>query len=191
MKEFKPTEKMKCFKEGGSTGYVSRKEFKKEIKKDEKEDKVLVKKSIAMHDKQEHEGEKTDLSKLRKGGRAKKEKGTVKKFKEGGKTGITKTMGDGKRAPVAEVKKAPPKTKAVAKKTSVVKEPLLSSEPAVPPEAALAEQPPMFAAGGALRGMAQNTDGLGRAAVNEQPQPGLMPGQYESGGDVHYHYHGV
>lgn len=57
------------------------------------QDKKVVKKAIAMHDEQEHKGEKTDLSKLRKGGRAKKEKGTVRemcgggmgKYKEGGR----------------------------------------------------------------------------------------------------------
>ena len=31
-------------------------------------DKKLIKKAIAMHDKQEHPGKKTDLSKLKKGG---------------------------------------------------------------------------------------------------------------------------
>ena len=32
------------------------------------EDKKLIKKSFAMHDKQEHPGKKTNLSKLKKGG---------------------------------------------------------------------------------------------------------------------------
>jgi hypothetical protein len=36
------------------------------------QDKKLIKKAIAMHDKQEHKGEHTNLSKLRKGGMAKK-----------------------------------------------------------------------------------------------------------------------
>ena len=35
---------------------------------DIKEDKKLIKKAFAMHDKQEHKGEKTDLTKLKKGG---------------------------------------------------------------------------------------------------------------------------
>jgi hypothetical protein len=51
---------------------------------DIKQDKAVVKKAFAMHDKQEHGGEKTDLSKLKRGGRAKKEAGTVRKFKTGG-----------------------------------------------------------------------------------------------------------
>lgn len=62
-------------------------------KADIAQDKKIVKKAIAMHDKQEHDGEKTDLSKLRKGGRTKKETGTVKKFKKGGT--IKKAEGGG------------------------------------------------------------------------------------------------
>lgn len=47
------------------------------------EDKKLIKKAFKMHDEQEHDG-KTDLSKLKKGGRAKKEVGSVRKYKTGG-----------------------------------------------------------------------------------------------------------
>jgi hypothetical protein len=48
-----------------------------------------------MHDKQEHQGEHTDLSKLKKGGRAKKSVGTVKKFACGGGVyGAKKTAKD-------------------------------------------------------------------------------------------------
>ena len=47
------------------------------------QDKKIVKKAIKMHDEQEHGGEKTDLSKLKKGGRAKM-KGTVRTYKAGG-----------------------------------------------------------------------------------------------------------
>jgi len=49
------------------------------------QDKKVVKKAFQMHDKQEHPGEKTDLSKLKKGGRAKKAKGTVRSYMGGGK----------------------------------------------------------------------------------------------------------
>ena len=35
---------------------------------DIKEDKKLIKKAFSMHDKQEHPGKKTNLSKLKKGG---------------------------------------------------------------------------------------------------------------------------
>ena len=84
MEDFKSNPKMQCFKEGGSVKYESRKEHKEEMKSDINQDKKIVKKAIAMHDKQEHKGEKTDLSKLKKGGRAKKDCGTVRKYKTGG-----------------------------------------------------------------------------------------------------------
>ena len=48
------------------------------------QDKKIVKKAFKMHDEQAHEGEKTDLSKLKRGGRAKKEKGTVREYCGGG-----------------------------------------------------------------------------------------------------------
>jgi hypothetical protein len=60
---------------------------KKDYESDMEQDKKVVKKAIAMHDKQEHPGEKTDLSKLKKGGRAKM-KGTVRTYKAGGLTGV-------------------------------------------------------------------------------------------------------
>jgi hypothetical protein len=41
---------------------------KGEMKKDIAQDKKLIKKAIAMHDKQEHPGKKTNLAKLKKGG---------------------------------------------------------------------------------------------------------------------------
>lgn len=84
MEGFKSNAKMQCFKEGGTVKYESRKEHKKEMSEDIKQDKAVVKKAIRMHDAQEHKGEHTDLSKLRKGGRAKKTVGTVNKFKAGG-----------------------------------------------------------------------------------------------------------
>ena len=84
MEGFKKSPKMQCFKEGGSV----QREVKNFTKRDRKsvemadtaQDKKVVKKAFAMHDKQEHDGEKTDLSKLKKGGRAKKELGTARKF---------------------------------------------------------------------------------------------------------------
>lgn len=84
MDDFKKPTKMQCFKEGGSVKYESRKEHAEELKSDINQDKAIVKKAIKMHDVQEHKGEKTDLSKLKKGGRAKKAAGTVKKYKTGG-----------------------------------------------------------------------------------------------------------
>ena len=51
------------------------------------QDKKVVKKAFKMHDEQAHGGEKTDMSKLKKGGRAKM-KGTVRTYKAGGLTGV-------------------------------------------------------------------------------------------------------
>jgi len=47
------------------------------------QDKKVVKKAFKMHDEQAHGGEKTDMSKLKKGGRAKM-KGTVRTYNAGG-----------------------------------------------------------------------------------------------------------
>jgi hypothetical protein len=96
MEGFKANPKMKCdlpcFKEGG---FVKRDKAKHsestEMKKDVAKDKKIVKKAFKIHDEQSHD-EKTDLSKLKKGGRAKKEVGTVKKYKTGG---AVKKMADG------------------------------------------------------------------------------------------------
>lgn len=96
MEGFKANQKMKsdlpCFKEGG---FVKRDKAKhsesKEMERDIAQDKKVVKKAFKIHDEQSHD-EKTDLSKLKKGGRAKKEVGTVKKYKTGG---CVKKMADG------------------------------------------------------------------------------------------------
>jgi hypothetical protein len=84
MEGFKKSEKMQCFKEGGAVKYKSRHSEKSEMSKDIAQDKKIVKKAFSMHDTQQHEG-KTNLAKLNKGGRTKKECGTVKKYKAGGK----------------------------------------------------------------------------------------------------------
>ena len=94
MDDFKKLPKMQYFKVGGSVkpkamcyggkmktgGHVEEKEMKEDVSQDKK----LIKKAFSMHDKQEHEGEKTDLSKLKKGGRAKKDCGSVRRYKTGG-----------------------------------------------------------------------------------------------------------
>jgi hypothetical protein len=84
MEGFKSFKKIQCFKEGGSVKYESRKEHKEEMSADVAQDKKIIKKAFKMHDAQEHKGESTDLSKLKKGGRAKKDCGTVRKYKTGG-----------------------------------------------------------------------------------------------------------
>ena len=95
MEDFKKLPKgMPCYKEGGSV-YKSRHSEKSEMSEDIAQDKKIVKKAFSMHDKQEHPGKKTDLSKLKNGGRAKKEVGTVKKYACGGGVyGAKKTAKD-------------------------------------------------------------------------------------------------
>ena len=56
-KEFSKESKGMKFKEGGA------------MKDDMKQDKSMVKKAVGMHDKQLHGGKKTDLAKLKKGGK--------------------------------------------------------------------------------------------------------------------------
>jgi hypothetical protein len=87
MDGFTKLPKMQCFKEGGTVKVKKMcygGKMKEGGKADLAQDKAVVKKAFKMHDAQEHEGEKTDLSKLRKGGRAKKDCGTVRKYKTGG-----------------------------------------------------------------------------------------------------------
>ena len=116
MEDFKKLPKMAHFKEGGHAK-VKAMCYGGKMKKggevdaaDIAQDKKIIKKAFSMHDKQEHGGEKTDLSKLRKGGRAKKEAGTVKKFKTGGSIGLygaKKTSADLKN--IEEAKTIKPK----------------------------------------------------------------------------------
>jgi hypothetical protein len=111
MDDFKQSAKMQCFKEGGSVKYKSRHSEKSEMSEDVSKDKKIVKKAFAMHDKQEHPGKKTNLSKLRNGGRAKKDCGTVKKYRAGGSVenayGTPKTDKDLKD--IANTKRQKPK----------------------------------------------------------------------------------
>ena len=67
--------KKKAYKTGGSVEHED---------DDIAQDKKIIKKAFKMHDEQEHAGEKTDLSKLKKGGRAKKAVGSVRKYECGG-----------------------------------------------------------------------------------------------------------
>ena len=61
--EFMKADKGRKFGKGGEAH-----EEKGEMKKDLAQDKKMIKKAIAMHDKQEHPGKKTNLSALKKGG---------------------------------------------------------------------------------------------------------------------------
>ena len=86
MEGFKPFKKVQCFKEGGSVQKevnFTKRDRKVVDEADMAQDKKIVKKAFSIHDTQQHE-EKTDLKGLKKGGRAKKEVVTVKKFKTGG-----------------------------------------------------------------------------------------------------------
>jgi hypothetical protein len=115
MEGFTKLPKMQCFKEGGSVqkqiANYEKRERKTEEKADMAQDKAVVKKAISMHDKQEHHGEKTDLSKLRNGGRAKKELGSARKFikpaaaPSGAKGGPNKYKAGGEVTNVYEAKK--------------------------------------------------------------------------------------
>ena len=95
MEGFTKMVKMQHFKEGGKVNVMHKGGTTKvmcaggkykegglaDVKQDEKTAKKVVKSAFGMHDNQLHDGEKTDLSKLRKGGRAKKEGGNVRKYK--------------------------------------------------------------------------------------------------------------
>jgi len=65
----------------------SKKDYESEAA-DMAQDKKVVKKAFKMHDEQAHGGEKTDMSKLKKGGRAKMTTGSVRNFKAGGLIGV-------------------------------------------------------------------------------------------------------
>ena len=66
--EFMKADKGRKFGKGGEAHAE-----KGEMKMDKAQDKAMIKKAFAMHDKQEHKGEHTNLSKLKKGGMAMKE----------------------------------------------------------------------------------------------------------------------
>lgn len=101
MEDFKKLPKMQCFKTGGKVSQKFVNAMEKQFPKgatvtpaeDEAEDKKMVKKAVGQHESKLHKGEpKTEL-KLKTGGRAKKEKGTVKKYCGGG--GV-KNMAEGR-----------------------------------------------------------------------------------------------
>ena len=87
MDDFKKLNKMQCFKEGGSVQRevnFTKRDRKNVEPSDASQDKKLVKKAFAQHDKAKHGGSEPTEIKLKKGGRAKKDCGTVKKYKTGG-----------------------------------------------------------------------------------------------------------
>ena len=109
MEDFKRIVKMKV---GGSVNKAieayEKRERKTEVSDDTAQDKTMVKKGVKQHESNLHKGEpKTELT-FKKGGRAKKEVGTVKKFKCGGGVyGAKKTAEDKKS--IAAAKRCKPK----------------------------------------------------------------------------------
>jgi hypothetical protein len=73
-KDFAAADKGRKFKEGGTMATKEMHSEKGEMKKDIAQDKKLIKRAFGMHDKQSHEGKKTNLSKLKGGGMAKYDK---------------------------------------------------------------------------------------------------------------------
>jgi hypothetical protein len=135
MEGFKSSQKMQCFREGGSVKYKSRHSEKSEVSEDIAQDKKVVKKAVKIHDEQQHKGEKTNLSKLKDGGRMKKEGGCVGRYKAGKK-----------------VKKAAAPSKAAIKPAmSNIAEPAPTMSPAMSPAMSLDKgvmPPPMMKKGG-------------------------------------------
>jgi hypothetical protein len=80
--------KMGFMKKGG----MAKSDAKEDTKMDKKQDKAMIKKAFSMHDKQEHKGEHTNLSKLKGGGMAKETMGprTMAKDVEKGSNKLTK-----------------------------------------------------------------------------------------------------
>lgn len=146
MEGFKKGPKVQCFKEGGQVGYKSRKEHSesKEMAADIKQDKAIVKKAVGQHEAAKHKGEgKTEL-KLKCGGRAKKETGTVKKYKKGGEViGMKKTAEDKKD--IAGIKKKGSAPKKAAPKTKQMPAPTAGMASA---ELPVTEELPAFEDGG-------------------------------------------
>jgi hypothetical protein len=156
MDGFKSSPKMQCFKEGGSVKYKSRHSEKSEMSEDIAQDKKVVKKAVKIHDEQQHKGEKTNLSKLKDGGRMKKEGGCVGRYKAGRKT---------KKA------KAPSKA-AIKPAMSNIAEPAPTMSPAMSPAMSLDKgvmPPPMMKKGGKAKkyadgGIVDNIKSVGKKA---------------------------
>ena len=165
MDGFKSSPKMQCFKEGGAVKYKSRHSEKSEVSEDIAQDKKVVKKAFAMHDKQEHPGEKTDLSKLKKGGRMKKKDGgCVGRYKAGGSIGMKKDSGDIKD--IQKIKLT--KTKKAAAPSKAAIKPAMSNIAEPAPD--MGAMPPMMKKGGYAKKCAE---GGSLKSVDAEENPGL------------------
>lgn len=186
MKGFKSLPKMQCFKDGGAvkSAYSNGgKAYKngghsesKEMEKDIAQDKKIVKKALAMHDKQSHEGEKTDLKKLNKGGRMKKEGGCVARYQAGGSIKMKKDSGDKddiKKIKLAKPKKAKAPSAAMKVKESNIKENMPSGglDTIMPPSlSSEMPSPPMMRKGGNVK---KCSTGGALKNVDAEENPGL------------------
>ena len=165
MDGFKSSQKMQCFKEGGAVKYKSRHSEKSEMSEDIAQDKKVVKKAFAMHDKQSHEGEKTDLAKLKKGGRMKKKDGgCVGRYKAGGSIGMKKDSGDIKD--IQKIKLT--KTKKAAAPSKAAIKPAMSNIAEPAPD--MGGMPPMMKKGGYAKKCAE---GGSLKSVDAEENPGL------------------
>jgi len=164
MDGFKSSPKMQCFKEGGAVKYKSRHSEKSEMSEDIAQDKKVVKKAFAMHDKQSHEGEKTNLSKLKKGGRMKKEGGCVGRYKEGGSIKMKKDAADIKD--IQKIKLT--KTKKAAAPSKAAIKPAMSNIAEPAPD--MGAMPPMMKKGGYAKKCAE---GGSLKSVDAEENPGL------------------
>jgi len=186
MEGFKSLPKMQCFKDGGAvkSAYSNGgKAYKngghsesKEMEKDIAQDKKIVKKALAMHDKQSHEGEKTDLKKLNKGGRMKKEGGCVARYQAGGSIKMKKDSGDKddiKKIKLAKPKKAKAPSAAMKVKESNIKENMPSGglDTIMPPSlSSEMPSPPMMRKGGNVK---KCSTGGALKDVDAEDNPGL------------------
>ena len=179
MEGFKSLPKMKCFKEGGAVqaykngGHSESKEMEKDVAQDKK----VVKKAFAMHDKQSHEGEKTDLKKLNKGGRMKKEGGCVGRYKAGGAIEMKKDSGDKddiKKIKLTKSKKANAPSAATKVSMSNIKDMGASGalDSIMPPPTSA---PMMMNEGGSLKAVdAEANPGLAKLPTNVRNKMGYM-----------------
>jgi hypothetical protein len=159
MEGFKSLPKMQCFKEGGAVkskyagggmaykkgGHAESEEMSKDIAQDKK----IVKKAVKLHDEQQHEGKETNLSKLKKGGRMKKEGGCVGRYKAGGSIKMKKDASD-----IKDIQKIK----------------LTKTKKAEAPSAAMMAEPTPFKKGGYAKKCAE---GGSLKPVDAEDNPGL------------------
>jgi hypothetical protein len=83
---------------GKKEGGMAKSDSKEDMKMDKAQDKAMIKKAFSMHDKQEHKGEHTNLSKLKKGGMAMKETMGPRNMSKDVEAGSNKLLSHGESA---------------------------------------------------------------------------------------------